>query len=475
MRTLGVLFAALVATEGGAQDPAPQAPMGSIEGTVYDSLLVRGPVRGATVYVIGTTRVATSDVRGRFRLDSVPHGEHQVTFSHAVFDSAGVQAPIVNVTVGGVAPAQVAIATPTSGSLLKTVCPAPREDKTGLLLGVVRDVDTGSPLRDARVVSRWFELTIDRRGPRYQTLEAVATTDDAGVYRLCGVPSDIPIFVRARSGTQESGRVEIYFSGNDVAFRDFGVSLADTAARMATDSLLDASSDSAALFARRGLSTARGIVRDMNGKPLANTRVGTLDNGASVLTNSEGQYVLTGAPAGTQTLELRALGYQPLRRAVTLKTNGVTDVDATRLDRAAQKLASISVTGTRKDGRLTKFGFDDRRRRSNGFFMDAEEIEKKSGIYLGDVLRFAPGLTPVYTSRGRSFLMRSTSTGDKCTPTYYLDGMRWHALEGSSILELERFITLRDVAAVEVYSSAAGMPMQFDTGSGCGAVAFWTK
>ena len=107
--------------------------------------------------------------------------------------------------------------------------------------------------------------------------------------------------------------------------------------------------------------------------------------------------------------------------------------------------------------------------------MDAEEIAKKSGIYLGDVLRLAPGVVAEYTPRGRVFTMRSLAKGDRCSPNYFLDGHRWFALEGSPILELERFMALNDVAAVEVYPSRAGLPMQFDTGSECGSVVFWTK
>ena len=473
--SLGILFAAVLATRSAAQDPAPpQTPVGSITGVVYDSLLTRGPLRGATVYVIGNTRVVTSDGRGRFTIDSIPQGEQHITFSHHVFDSAGIQAPVVRVLVGA-EPARTTLAMPTSGTILKAACPGPRAESTGLLLGVVRDVDTGAPLRGARVVSRWFELTIERQGPRYTTPEAVAVADDNGVYRLCGIPADVPVFVRATSGEQESGRVEVYFSDREVAFRDFGISLLDSAARAVPDSLLQVSTDSTALFGRRGLSTVRGVVRDVGGKPVANARVGVLDNGTSVLSNEDGQFSLVGVPAGTQTLELRAIGYQPLRKAVTMKSSGTTDVDTTRLDRAAQQMASIKITGARKDGRLTRFGFEDRRRSTGGFFMNADEIQKKSGMYLGDVLRFAPGVMANYTSKGRTFTMRSTSTGDRCSPNYFLDGHRWFALEGSPILELERFMTLNDLAAVEVYRSSGGMPMQFDTGNGCGSVVFWTK
>ena len=67
-----------------------EAPAGMIEGIVYDSLLARGPLRDATVYVIGPTLTATTDARGRFTIGGVPDGTHTLTFSHPAFDSAGV-------------------------------------------------------------------------------------------------------------------------------------------------------------------------------------------------------------------------------------------------------------------------------------------------------------------------------------------------------------------------------------------------
>ena len=146
---------------------------GSVEGTVFDSLFVKRPLRGATVYVIGATLTATTDSRGRFTIDGVPEGDHSLTFAHPIFDSAGVQAPQVSVHVSAGATARVAIATPRGSTLLRAACPGPRAEQTGLLMGVVRDVDSGAPLSDARVASRWFELTLDRQGRRYDVLETL--------------------------------------------------------------------------------------------------------------------------------------------------------------------------------------------------------------------------------------------------------------------------------------------------------------
>lgn len=452
----------------------PASPAnGEIQGIVYDSLLTKGPLGGATVYVVGSTITAATDARGRFTLAGVPDGDQTITFAHPKFDSAGVQAPQVHVHVAAPNKARVAIATPMGATLVRGSCPGTRAEQTGLLLGVVRDVDSGSSLPGARVVSRWFEMTIDKTGPHYETIEVSTVADPAGVFRLCGVPADIPVLVRATSDRQQSGRVEVYFNGSDVAFRDFAISLADTAARVVPDSMLEGTSDSNAVVVPRGTATLRGTVTDQNGRPLADVTIGLLDRPRSVRSDAEGHFTLAGVPAGTQTLELRAIGFAPARRVVVLRS-GASAERAVSLDRAAQTLASVRVLGDRSGSR-TRSGFGDRRRRGLGHFIDADEVRRRGGIYLGDVLRAVPGVVPMYTTGGRIFTMRSTSSGDRCSPTYFLDGMRWYPLDNNPILELERFIPLPDLDAVEVYSSSGTTPVQFDGGNGCGSVVFWTK
>jgi hypothetical protein len=36
-------------------------------------------------------------------------------------------------------------------------------------------------------------------------------------------------------------------------------------------------------------------------------------------------------------------------------------------------------------------------------------------------------------------------------------------------------VPVSDVAGIEVYSGSAGVPIEFQRGSGCGVVAIWTK
>jgi hypothetical protein len=326
------------------------------------------------------------------------------------------------------------------------------------------------------VSTRWFEMSLGRGGPRHDNPQVAALSDANGVYRLCGIPIDIPLFVRAVADSQQSGRVEVFSKASAVMFRNFTVSRRDSAARLVSDSALDAVVDSAAAFARpAGSARISGSVRDQNGHALANATVSMLDRPGSVRSDADGRFTLVGVPAGSQTVELRAIGFAPTRRTVSLRS-GATEILTFTLDRSATTLAEVRIMGTRSRAAISRSGFEERRRSAAGWSIDADEIAKIGAIFVGDLLRRAPGMVPQYNARGeRNYTMRSTAAGDRCTPTYFVDGVRWFAMTGPAIVELDRYLTTHELYGIEVYGGGASTPIQFDTGSGCGAVVFWTK
>ena len=57
-----------------------------------------------------------------------------------------------------------------------------------------------------------------------------------------------------------------------------------------------------------------------------------------------------------------------------------------------------------------------------------------------------------------------------CRPLLWIDGQR---VPGA---ELDEVLNVRDIAALEVYNSFAGIPPQFiDRETNCGAIVVWTK
>ena len=124
---------------------------GTITGTVFDSLRTYAPLRDATVMVTENGRTATTDARGRFRIDSVPAGSYRLTFFYGVLDSLGIGGPVTTVTVAGGLATEAYLSTPTPTALYRRLCGPPKDQSVAAVVGRVRDVDTGKPIAEATV------------------------------------------------------------------------------------------------------------------------------------------------------------------------------------------------------------------------------------------------------------------------------------------------------------------------------------
>src|SRR5688572_13531183 len=75
----------LVAASGAgalaAQQPAPAAGTATVMGTVFDSIRLR-PMQGARVRVDTSQMFGMVDAEGRFRIENVPAGTHQLRVEH---------------------------------------------------------------------------------------------------------------------------------------------------------------------------------------------------------------------------------------------------------------------------------------------------------------------------------------------------------------------------------------------------------
>src|SRR5207302_11173893 len=110
---------------------------------------------------------------------------------------------------------------------------------------------------------------------------------------------------------------------------------------------------SAPLGAQQASGTVRG--RGSAGathQPLAGVAVA--GGGRGALTQADGRYVVTGVPAGTDTLRTRMIGYAPAKRAAAVAGGDTVVVDLT-LNAQAVSLSEIVVTGygTQRAGNVT--------------------------------------------------------------------------------------------------------------------------
>ena len=92
--------------------------------------------------------------------------------------------------------------------------------------------------------------------------------------------------------------------------------------------------------------TIRGRVTDAsNGRALSAAQVSVDGTRVGGMTNANGDYTLTGVPAGLRILVVRRIGYQPARMSVTVGAGATATADAA-LRVSAINLSDVVVTGT---------------------------------------------------------------------------------------------------------------------------------
>jgi hypothetical protein len=182
---------------------APAAARLALGGSVYDSLRA-APLAGASVFLSGTVHRATAGADGRFRVEDVPEGEYQVSFSHPSLEALGVSPPVRGVTLRGGEPPALELAVPSAATLAAALCPG----GGAALAGVVRD-PAGEPVQGARVLLTWA------RGGR-----AEATTDARGGYRACGIPAGAAVAAEVRSDRLAPVRSQIRLASAGLVVQD---------------------------------------------------------------------------------------------------------------------------------------------------------------------------------------------------------------------------------------------------------------
>lgn len=233
-------------------------------------------------------------------------------------------------------------------------------------------------------------------------------------------------------------------------------------------------------------ATMTGVVReDSSARPIEGVEVlinGTAHRGT---TNAAGRYLLEGLPSGVYQAIFRAVGHLPLRMDVRLVDAETTRANAT-LVRSDVVLDPIVVTGeAMPDVGLAGPGFEERRRMGFGRFVLPEEMRRSEHMGLNDVLR-RQGVNVMLTSDGRWIPMHPTSRdingAPNCQMSVYLDGIlvhkggRYGASDFDEDLDLRKFFTISELTAIEIYSRASQIPIQFSGAqASCGVIVLWSR
>jgi Carboxypeptidase regulatory-like domain/TonB-dependent Receptor Plug Domain len=456
----------LIAPSIPGQQPAA-GPKSRVGGSIFDSTITR-PLEGATVQLAsrsdllkGPSFTTMTDASGFFRFDSVPSGEYVITFFHQRLDALGLVGPVRPVTVPlGGGRVEIELGIPGARRLYAMHCGLrPVNDSSGMILGSVESAADGSPAADVSVTAQWFELSMGSKGLVQSRPAVRAKTSAQGRFALCRMPWDTRVTVWATAGKATTGSVDVDIPAFGIKTADLLVDLADTVR-----------GDTART--RHGTARVAGVVRGPNGQPLAGARVGLQGTFSETTADEHGAYQLAALPAGTQTIEARAIGYVPIRSTINLYPNRAVTKDLA-FDAAAQVLETVDVQAKQIYSRSEQEFLA--AKKGLGYFIDADQIEKRQPFRTSDLLRMAPGVS-IYQGSGlgdqtQIQIRGASSLSGPCPPMLVVDGMR---LEGAAG-DIDQITRPEDIQGIAIYRGPSETPVEYQGFNSCGAIVVWTK
>ena len=445
----------------------------AIQGIAYDSASAR-PLRHTVVQVIRAdephvSRLTTTDSLGRFRFDSLRAGPWILGLRHPLLDSLRIEQLATRIDVRPRGATRVTIAIPSGFAITSRVCgDSVAGDSSGFVHGHVRSWRDDAGGEPATVRIQWLEFIVTASGATRAVVTLDVPTNDDGSYIGCGVPSASIVRVRGWRAADSTGVLESTIPSYGIAQIDLTIGVSQRVV-LPVDSVEADTGALARVTVARGDASVRGVVRGAAGLPMANVRVSVWGTGLEAVTAADGRFALGALPTGSYLLEARAIGYQPSRRIVAFEQNTETMVVA-QLERLLT-LDPIKVRALRN--RLLgpeMTGFEARRQRGLGRFLDPEDIEQRMGGRTSDFFRAVSGARIVPSSTGERLLMRGNATG-YCVPTFYVDGVRQFMFDG----DIDAIVSPMEVRAIEIYTGFIMTPPEFQVPFGtCGSVVIWT-
>jgi hypothetical protein len=209
-----------------------------------------------------------------------------------------------------------------------------------------------------------------------------------------------------------------------------------------------------------------GLVRDAAGLPVQEVEVGIIRGERLqqfVFTGADGKFLLTGIALGVVPLRVRRIGYAMQFFDVDTRIPSARALDIV-LKVVPNELEDVMIAGN-DQGKLRGFYERKQSRASFGRFLEQHEIRRLSPIHPSELFRTVPGISIGPSAGGNTMRIRG------CQPMVWLDGQR---VPGA---ELDEVIQPSEIAAIEFYTSSAGIPAQYlERGNRlCGLILVWTR
>jgi len=425
-----------------------------VNGVAYDSLHAV-PLRGAFISLAGTSLTATTDSLGRFQIDGVAPGNYRFGLQHDALDSLGMTgvSSIARVSDGL---DTVRVALPSFGTLWRAACQTTTVPAdSGLLFGTLKVPAGAKPAAGASVAAVWMDVNYDQKtGLNQKRWRLDVLSDSLGNYTLCGIPTTTGVRMWAATDSAMSGLIALPpLDRQRVMRRDLLV---------ASGGVSDPT--------RRGVIV--GLVKDDKGLPLRDALIVT-DGLPDVRSRADGRFIVRDVPAGTQQIEVRAIGLAPVFETLDVRAR-----DTTRVEVAMMKITTLDSIRIRGNRVRMQFIADYEARKKQGFgkFLDSSSMGAK-GTMLA-VFGELPSVT-INTPSGKApQILFPTTNGGKCLATLYIDRIK-SDFEDMAMYRPEDFATIEVYAhAFDVPADMAGVLQGASEGPGnmrCGIIVAWTK
>jgi hypothetical protein len=232
------------------------------------------------------------------------------------------------------------------------------------------------------------------------------------------------------------------------------------------------------------------IISRTTQQPVAQAMVSLVQADGAIVralsTDASGQYSFELPVSGEHRIRAERFGFHtyqtnPMQNA---GTNIRQDV---QLQDSVIPLSPVTVPAAMRSRRLASIGLYERAQSGIGTFILRDEIEKRHGLRITDVLEGRAGIRVIQASRAtsalsRDIVMRAGATNRMrggCLPRVYLDGVLVRiggSANNALIVPLDEIATLDDVEGIELYKSAAQVPAQYGgANSACGVVLIWSR
>ena len=355
---------------------------------------------------------------------------------HPLLDTIGISLLTAPLQLVAEQHLRITVSTPSVSTVLAKKCTA-GERSVGpvALLGTVQYAETERPAAGTRVVMEWTEHRVSNKTIEIIPRTRTATVTDDGRFRICGLPEGATGTLAAGKGADSTSSVEVQVTG---PIGVMGLELPEP----------QTASAPAGTITSRAVLTGR--VLDPGGAPLARARVSITSDTSYSITAPDGRFALRNLPTGTRMISVRRLGFEPAEMPVNLRNSRPADVTV-KLGPFVAMLDTVRIFAANEQRALDRVGFTRRKQLGTGYYITPEEIERRNAYDLTDLLRMAPMLRTVETSRGTTIGGRgtqvsisggSTSFSSTCV-TFVVDGVPWSGADAAGPLR-RRGSLLRD-------------------------------